>query len=60
MKKTLLTSCLLLRELRDFIIAGSPSSDVTCTVTGDPTTPENTAQPLDNTQNTVRSHDIVR
>ena len=34
--------------------AGSPSSDVTCTVTGDPTTPENTAQPLDNTQNTVR------
>ena len=27
---------------------------MTCTVTGDPTTPENTAQPLDNTQNTVR------
>merc|ERR1719195_1652464 len=31
---------------------GSPSSSVSCTVAGDPTTPQDTAEPLDNTQNT--------
>ena len=36
------------------MIPGSPSSSVSCTVAGDPSTPENTAEPLDNTQNTVR------
>ena len=35
--------------------AGSPSSSVSCTVAGDPTTPQDTAEPLDNTQNTVSS-----
>ena len=35
--------------------AGSPSSSVSCAVAGDPTTPQDTAEPLDNTQNTVSS-----
>ena len=34
---------------------GSPSSSVSCTVAGDPTTPQDSAEPLDNTQNTVSS-----
>ena len=34
--------------------AGAGSSDISCTVAGDPTTPEDSAAPLDNTQNTVR------
>ena len=40
--------------LKFFIILGSPSSDVSCTVAGDPSTPENVEQPLDNTQNEVK------
>ena len=36
-------------------ILGSPSSSVSCTVAGAPTTPQDTAEPLDNTQNTVSS-----
>ena len=36
-----------------FYPLGSPSSSVSCTVAGDPTTPQDTAEPLDNTQNTV-------
>lgn len=32
--------------------SGAGSSDISCTVAGDPTTPEDSAAPLDNTQNT--------
>ena len=33
---------------------GAPATDLSCTVSGEPSTPENSPQPVDNTQHQVR------